>query len=86
MCHSIINNPSLVSIWDINESGALTKHNNRSFVYNEWGTLLGVVDGSNTYLYGYDVNGIRSLKLVNGSATQYFTDVNENVIGSMSIK
>lgn len=73
-------NGEITDTYEYNESGALTKHNNRSFVYNEWGTLLGVVDGSNTYLYGYDVNGIRSLKLVNGNATQYFTDINENVI------
>ena len=59
-----------------NESGAVVTHNNKTFTYNEWDKMSGYSDGTNTYTYKYDTNGIRTQK----NDKQYIVDINNKVV------
>ena len=53
--------------------GNLLTYGNKSFIWTSGRNLSQITDGSNTYLYTYDENGIRTSKTINGVTTYYNT-------------
>lgn len=55
------------------EIGNVLTFGDRTFTWNSGRNLASITDGSNTYSYKYDENGIRTSKTVNGVTTNYNT-------------
>ena len=54
-------------------NGNVLTYGNKSFTWSSGRNLAQIIDGSNTYSYTYDENGIRVSKTVNGVTTYYNT-------------
>ncbi|MBR2100794.1 MAG: hypothetical protein IJ927_05720 [Eubacterium sp.] len=52
-------------------NGNVLTYGNRSFTWSAGRNLAGVAEGTNSYSYTYDENGIRTSKTVNGVTTYY---------------
>ncbi|MGN0569164.1 MAG: amidase domain-containing protein [Candidatus Fimenecus sp.] len=67
----------LVAVDDVeltyDEIGNVLSFGSRAFTWNSGRNLASITDGSNTYSYKYDENGIRTSKTVNGVTTYYNT-------------
>ncbi len=69
-------NGQVTDTFTYNESGAVVAHNNKTYTYDEWDRMSGYSDGTDTYTYKYDANGIRTQK----NDKQYVIDINNNVV------
>jgi YD repeat-containing protein len=56
------------------EVGNVLTYGNRSFSWNTGRQLAAITEGSNTYSYTYDENGIRTSKTYEGVTTYYTTE------------
>ncbi len=54
--------------------GNLTSYNGYTYTWEKGRQLKSISNGTNTYSYTYDANGIRTSKTVNGITTNYITD------------
>ena len=54
-------------------NGNLVSYDGKTYTWSHGKWLESVIDGENTYSYGYDSNGIRASKTVNGVETSYNT-------------
>lgn len=54
-------------------NGNVLTYGDKSFTWSSGRNLAQITDGSNTYSYSYDENGIRTSKTVNGVTTYYNT-------------
>ena len=57
-------------------AGALSTHNGKTYTYDAWDRLSGYTDGTASYTYKYDTDGLRTQK----NDTQYVVDIHNNVI------
>lgn len=73
-------NGATTDTYEYNAKGAVTKHNDTVYTYDQWGKLESVAENGNTWYYMYDVNGIRTGK----TGVQYFTDPADNVVAEVS--
>lgn len=73
-------NGEITDTYEYNTKGALTKHNDTVYTYDQWGKLSSVAENGNTWYYTYDVDGVRTGK----TGVQYFTDLNQNVVAEVS--
>ncbi len=69
-------NGQVTDTFTYNAAGAVVTHNEKTFTYDEWDRMLGYSDGTNTYTYKYDANGIRTQK----NDKQYVIEINNNVV------
>ena len=69
-------NGEITDTFTYNESGAVVTHNDKTYTYDEWDRMSGYSDGTDTYTYKYDANGIRTQK----NDKQYIIDINNNVV------
>ncbi len=69
-------NGQVTDTFTYNETGAVVTHNNKIFTYNEWDRMSGYSDGTDSYTYKYDANGIRTQK----NDKLYIIDINNNVV------
>ena len=69
-------NGQVTDTFTYNPAGAVLTHNNKTFTYDEWDRMSGYSDGTNSYTYKYDANGIRTQK----NNKQYIIDINNNVV------
>ena len=51
--------------------GNMTSYNGASYTWMGW-ELRKITNGSNTYSYKYNADGIRTSKTVNGTTTEFF--------------
>ena len=57
--------------YDVN--GNVLTYGNRNFTWSAGRNLAGITEGTNSYSYTYDEDGIRTSKTINGVTTQYIT-------------
>ncbi len=69
-------NGQVTDTYEYNANGSVTKHNDTVYTYDLWGSLESVAKSGNLWYYKYDADGIRTGK----TGTQYFVDLNGNVI------
>lgn len=69
-------NGTVTDTYTYNETGAVASHNDETYTYDEWDRMSSYSDGTDTYTYKYDANGIRTQK----NDKQYIIDINNNVV------
>ena len=68
--------------WDNN--GNLLSDGNQSYAYDHENRLKSVVDGAETYSYGYNGHGDRVRQTINGVTTSYLLDINAGLTQVLS--
>ncbi len=67
---------TVTDTYTYNAAGALSTHNGKTYTYDAWDRLSGYTDGTASYTYKYDTDGLRTQK----NDTQYVVDIHNNVI------
>ena len=67
---------TVTDTYTYNAAGALSTHNGKTYSYDAWDRLSGYTDGTASYTYKYDTDGLRTQK----NDTQYVVDIHNNVI------